>query len=105
MLLHPQGMAPRIINLDEWAWHVIDRLRQEVLNIPNGRLDALVNELEALVPDRPRRPGPAAALVQRGCVRRFRAWVVIGVPATASGSVLVGGLYTYGSFLAQHRER
>ena len=58
VLLHPQGMAPRIINLDEWAWHVIDRLRQEVLNIPNGRLDALVNELEALVPDRPRQPGP-----------------------------------------------
>jgi hypothetical protein len=51
-------MAPRIINLDEWARHVIDRLRQEVLNIPNGRLDALVNELEALVPDRPRQPGP-----------------------------------------------
>jgi hypothetical protein len=51
-------MAPRIINLDEWAWHVIDRLHQEVLNIPNGRLDALVNELEALVPDRPRQPGP-----------------------------------------------
>ena len=58
VLLHPQGLAPRIINLDEWAWHVIDRLRQEVLNIPNGRLDALVNELEALVPDRPRQPGP-----------------------------------------------
>jgi hypothetical protein len=32
VLLHPQGMAPRIINLDEWAWHVIDRLRQEVRN-------------------------------------------------------------------------
>src|SRR5262249_33868189 len=45
-------------NLDEWAWHVIDRLRQEVLNIPNDRLDALVNELETLVPDRPRQPGP-----------------------------------------------
>src|SRR5947207_11340074 len=58
VLLHPQGMAPRIVNLDEWAWHVLDRLRQEVLNIPNGRLDALVNELEALVPDRPRQPGP-----------------------------------------------
>jgi hypothetical protein len=37
---------------------VIDWLHQEVLNIPNGRLDALVNELEALVPDRPRQPGP-----------------------------------------------
>jgi hypothetical protein len=26
VLLHPRGLAPRIINLDEWAWHIIDRL-------------------------------------------------------------------------------
>jgi hypothetical protein len=42
---------------------------------------------------------------QRGCVWRFSAWGVIEGLATASGSVLVGGLYTYGYFLAQHRER
>ncbi len=29
LLLHPHGMAPRIRNLDQWAWHVIDALRQE----------------------------------------------------------------------------
>jgi MmyB-like transcription regulator ligand binding domain len=58
MLLHPRGMAPRIVNLDEWAWHVLDRLHQEVGSNPNDRLDALVSELEALVPGRPRQPGP-----------------------------------------------
>src|SRR5262245_61090581 len=26
VLLHPGGLAPRIANLDEWAWHVMDRL-------------------------------------------------------------------------------
>jgi transcriptional regulator with XRE-family HTH domain len=34
LLLHPQGMAPRIANLDQWAWHVIDALRQETMRNP-----------------------------------------------------------------------
>lgn len=65
LLLHPHGMAPRIANLDQWAWHVIDALRQETMRNPNDRLQALVTELEGLVPEleglvpeRPRHPGP-----------------------------------------------
>lgn len=58
MLLHPHGMAPRILNLDQWAWHVIDALRQEAMRNPDDRLAALVTELEGLVPERPRHPGP-----------------------------------------------
>jgi transcriptional regulator with XRE-family HTH domain len=58
LLLHPQGVAPRIANLDEWAWHVIDAFRQEAARNPDDQLEALVAELEGLVPDRPRRPGP-----------------------------------------------
>jgi transcriptional regulator with XRE-family HTH domain len=58
LLLHPHGMAPRIANLDQWAWHVIDALRQEALRNPTDRLQALVTELEALVPERPRHLGP-----------------------------------------------
>jgi len=58
LLLHPHGMAPRIRNLDQWAWHVIDALRQETTRNPNERLEALVTELEGLVPGRPRHPGP-----------------------------------------------
>jgi transcriptional regulator with XRE-family HTH domain len=58
LLLHPHGMAPRIVNLDHWAWHVIDALRQEAMRNPTDRLQALVTELEDLVPERPRHLGP-----------------------------------------------
>ncbi|MEV0004655.1 helix-turn-helix domain-containing protein [Micromonospora sp. NPDC050980] len=58
LLLHPDGLAPLIVNRDEWTWHVIDRLRAESVRDPDPRLVALVAELAALVPDRPREPGP-----------------------------------------------
>ncbi|WP_326633459.1 helix-turn-helix domain-containing protein [Nonomuraea fuscirosea] len=58
LLLDPQGMAPRIINLDVWAWHVIDHIRQEAARNPDDRLEALVAELRKLVPERPQQPGP-----------------------------------------------
>jgi transcriptional regulator with XRE-family HTH domain len=58
LLLHPQGLAGRIVNLDEWAWHVIDALRKESLRNPSEPLEALVQELEQLVPERPKHPGP-----------------------------------------------
>jgi transcriptional regulator with XRE-family HTH domain len=58
VVLHPRGMAPRIVNLDEWAWHVIDGLHRELGRNPDDRLAALVSELEGLLPDRLRQPGP-----------------------------------------------
>jgi transcriptional regulator with XRE-family HTH domain len=58
VLLHPQGLAPRIVNLDEWAWHVIDRLDAEAERNPHDQLHRLVAELAELVPDRPRHPVP-----------------------------------------------
>jgi transcriptional regulator with XRE-family HTH domain len=58
LFLHPDGMAPRILNLDDWAWHVIDALRRESVRNPDERLAQLVDELEELVPDRPPHPGP-----------------------------------------------
>jgi len=51
-------MAPLIANFDEWAWHVIDRLREETARNPSDRLGGLVTELQELVPERPRAPGP-----------------------------------------------
>jgi transcriptional regulator with XRE-family HTH domain len=58
LLLHPEGLAPRIVNLDVWAWHVIDAVRRDAAWNPGGRLDGLVEELEGYVPDRPRAPTP-----------------------------------------------
>jgi transcriptional regulator with XRE-family HTH domain len=58
VLLHPRGLAPRIGNFDEWAWHVLDRMHEDMVRNPSDRLADLVAELESLVPDRPRQPGP-----------------------------------------------
>jgi transcriptional regulator with XRE-family HTH domain len=58
LLLHPDGLAPRIVNLDLWAWHVIDALRRHAVRSPSEQIDALVAELEGYVPDRPRSPQP-----------------------------------------------
>ncbi|GAA3397027.1 helix-turn-helix domain-containing protein [Cryptosporangium minutisporangium] len=58
VLLHPQGLAPRIVNLDEWAWHVVDRLNAESVRNPTDRLRSLVDELVALAPPRPRHLSP-----------------------------------------------
>ena len=41
VLLHPKGIAPRIINLDAWAWHVIDALSREEERQPSERRGAL----------------------------------------------------------------
>jgi transcriptional regulator with XRE-family HTH domain len=58
LLLHPQGLAPRIANLREWAWHVVAALQAEAARNPYPALEALVAELETLVGERPREPSP-----------------------------------------------
>jgi transcriptional regulator with XRE-family HTH domain len=56
LLLHPRGMAPRIVNLDEWAWHIVDAVQREEVRNPTARRAALLADLEAWVPAR--QPGP-----------------------------------------------
>jgi transcriptional regulator with XRE-family HTH domain len=51
LALHPQGMAPRIGNLAQWARHILERLHQELLRHPDDRLAGLLTELEGYVPD------------------------------------------------------
>jgi len=58
LMLHPQGLAPRILNLAEWREHVIALLRQQV----DTRADAGVQALLAEVMGYPTPPsGPIAA--------------------------------------------
>jgi transcriptional regulator with XRE-family HTH domain len=45
--LHPDGMAPRIVNLDEYSAHVLHRLRQQALTTQDAELAALYDELRA----------------------------------------------------------
>jgi transcriptional regulator with XRE-family HTH domain len=54
MILDPRRLAPRIANLDVYAWHVIDALGEKSRRYPDERLDALAAELEQVVPARGR---------------------------------------------------
>lgn len=54
VLLRPDGLASRIVNLNDWAWHVLDRLDSERIRNPDEQLDALIAELVSVAPPRPR---------------------------------------------------
>ena len=43
--LHPDGLAPRIANLDQWRGHLLTQLRQRIERTDDGRLLALEQEL------------------------------------------------------------
>lgn len=43
--LHPDGMAPRIVNFDEWSSHLVHRLRRELEATGDPELEALLEEV------------------------------------------------------------
>src|SRR5438067_8552746 len=45
--LHPRGMAPRVLNLEEWSAHLLHRLRREAALSADPELDRLHDELAA----------------------------------------------------------
>jgi transcriptional regulator with XRE-family HTH domain len=51
--LHPDGVAPRIVNLGEWRAHVFERLERQIAVSGDAALAALLEELRAY-------PGPEA---------------------------------------------
>ncbi len=60
LTLHPEGLAPRILNLDVWAAHLLARLRREVELTADSRLHDLLQEAETLYrPSRSRETGGA----------------------------------------------
>ena len=61
VLLHPDGIAPRIGNLTEWGWHVIDGLARKADRDGNPALETLIAELVEYVPAR-QRPLPPGHL-------------------------------------------
>ena len=46
--LHPQGLAPRIVNLAQWRGHLLHRLQRQVQASADPVLGALADELRAL---------------------------------------------------------
>ena len=43
--LHPQGIAPRTLNLGEWSAHLMQRLHREIQVTADPRLESLYDEL------------------------------------------------------------
>jgi transcriptional regulator with XRE-family HTH domain len=65
--LHPEGMAPRIMNLGEWRAHLLGRLRRQVALTADSDLVRLLNELRSYPCDQPEPevevPGPGDIVV------------------------------------------
>jgi transcriptional regulator with XRE-family HTH domain len=53
LMLHPDGLAPRVANMAEWGRHVIDNMRARARRSPDPRLDEFVDELAGYVPAAP----------------------------------------------------
>jgi transcriptional regulator with XRE-family HTH domain len=60
--LHPDGMAPRIINLGEWRAHLLRDLEEQVTASNDDELTQLLEELQAL-PGPEGEPGPHEVFV------------------------------------------
>lgn len=45
--LHPSGLAPRVVNFDEYASHLVSRLRRQVEKCADRELEALLGEVSA----------------------------------------------------------
>jgi transcriptional regulator with XRE-family HTH domain len=61
--LHPEGMAPRIVNLPEWRAHLLARLYHQAEATGDPRLFRLYHELEAYPGGQSRRPSPGGVVV------------------------------------------
>jgi transcriptional regulator with XRE-family HTH domain len=45
--LHPEGLAPRIVNIGQWRHHLFERLRQQIQATGDTQLQALEQELRS----------------------------------------------------------
>ena len=85
--LHPDGMAPRILNLGQYRAHLLDRLRREVALTADERLAALHDELSAYpappAPQAPAHPEIAVPLRLRAGDRELAFFSTIATFGTA----------------------
>jgi hypothetical protein len=67
LALHPDGVAPRILNLGEWRAHLLARLRRQVLATHDAQLTTLLDELRGYPCDQREpvveMPGPGEIVV------------------------------------------
>ena len=61
--LHPDGMAPRIVNLRQWRAHLLARLHRQAEATGDPRLFSLYSELEGYPGGQGQPPGPADVVI------------------------------------------
>jgi transcriptional regulator with XRE-family HTH domain len=79
--LHPQGLAPRIGNYNEWRAHLFERLRRQIDISADPVLVALLDELAAY-------PAPAGAWGRSHAASADYAGVVVPFQLVTDGGVL-----------------
>jgi transcriptional regulator with XRE-family HTH domain len=86
--LHPQGLAPRIVNLGEWRAHLLARLRQQVETTGDAKLAELLREVSGY-------PAPEAAAAEHAAAEHaivvpFRIRTAAGVLSFFSTTTVFG---------------
>lgn len=62
IVLHPEGLAPRIRNLPEWRAHLLEQLERRIALVRSDSLRELHDEVRGYpVPERDHEPGDAAS--------------------------------------------
>lgn len=91
LTLDPEGLAPRIRNLDEWRGHLVARLRHEYDASRDERLAALLEEHGRVPADTGRSPGLVVPLRLSAGEDELRLWsttTVFGTPREVTVSEL-----------------
>jgi transcriptional regulator with XRE-family HTH domain len=97
--LHPQGLAPRIANLNEWRAHLLERLRQQIEVTADATLKALMEELRGypapVSRTPPRSPDafggvvvPLQLVTESGALSFFSTTTIFGTPVDVTLSEL-----------------
>jgi transcriptional regulator with XRE-family HTH domain len=79
--LHPAGLAPRIANLAEWRWHLLERLGGQIATTADEKLVDLLRELRSY-------PQPALAQPQAGPTSAQGAAIVVPLQLCTDAGVL-----------------
>ena len=93
--LHPDGMAPHIVNLAEWRAHLLTRLQRQVAATGDARLAELLTELRGYPGGEDASPAPAEVVVplryrhERRELSLFGITAVVGTPMDVTIQELV----------------
>jgi transcriptional regulator with XRE-family HTH domain len=89
--LHPEGLAPRIANLEQWRAHILHRLQQQVESSADPVLDALLTELTGYpAPNDGATEAPLRDLYETGVVVPLRLRTAWGLLAFFSTITIFG---------------